>query len=64
MKVIEDNYSYGKFPIRIQCEHCGSIIEIEDEDELSQTEVCDPNEYFWTCPCCERCNIIQIDLTD
>lgn len=61
MKVIEDNYS--KFPIQARCEHCDSLIEIEDKDDLSQT-LCDPNEYFWMCPCCDRCNIIQIDLTD
>lgn len=62
MRIIEDNYN--KFPIRVRCCECGSLIELESKEELSQTGVCEENEYFGDCPCCERCNIIQIELTD
>lgn len=58
MKIIENNHD--KFPIRVRCYNCGSVIELEDREELSQTDICEENEFFWTCPCCDMCNIIQI----
>ncbi len=59
MKIIENNHD--KFPIQVRCYNCNSLIALESEEELSQSELCEENEYFWKCPCCDMCNIIQID---
>lgn len=59
MKIIENNHD--KFPIQARCYNCNSLILLESEEELSQSELCEGNEYFWECPCCYMCNIIKID---
>lgn len=57
MKVIEDNYKL--FPIQARCKHCGSLIEIENLNDMSQTLYSD--YYIWTCPCCNIRNEIIIN---
>lgn len=53
MKVIKDNYN--KFPVEVTCADCGSIIEIENIEEL---EWQGDDIYFWYCPCCGFTNKI------
>lgn len=61
MRIIQDNYS--KFPRMAICTHCGSQIELESEQDLSnEGNILDANEYFWRCPCCDYLNLIRIEL--
>lgn len=63
MKVIENNYKQA-FPKPVTCEHCGSLIDLENEKELRDVEVkgFDPRDgepYFhkvpgFLCPCCRK----------
>lgn len=61
MKVIKDNYS--KFPRKAYCYDCGSLIELENEQDLTKdVDSLNGNEYFWCCPCCGYVNLIEIEL--
>lgn len=61
MRIIQDNYS--KFPINALCNNCGSIIELESEQDLTKdADSYYANEYLWRCPCCDYLNLIEIEL--
>lgn len=54
MKVIEDNYN--KFPMEVTCERCGSVIELENEDDLRDNGY---SEFYWLCPLCYNGNYLE-----
>ena len=56
MKVIRDNYQ--KFPKEVTCEKCGSIIELEDIDDINRN--CYTFAPEWECPVCGKKNEIEI----
>ena len=58
MKVIKDNYK--KFPKEVTCEKCGSIIELEDIDDIQRN--CYTLVPEWECPVCEKMNEITFEL--
>jgi hypothetical protein len=54
MKVIKDNYN--KFPMKVTCERCDSVIELENEDDLSDNGY---SEFYWLCPLCKNRNYVE-----
>lgn len=54
MKVIKDNYK--KFPMKVTCERCGSVIELEHEDDLKDNGY---SQFYWTCPLCIKINYVE-----
>jgi hypothetical protein len=54
MKVMKDNYK--KFSVEVTCADCGSIIEIENIEEL---EWLGDDIYCWYCPCCGNYNEVE-----
>lgn len=63
MKIIKHNSdnksSTISFPIKVTCEHCGSIIELESEDDFHEGY---HGMMFFKCPCC--CKESYIDYPD
>lgn len=59
MKVIKDNYK--KFPIEVTCEHCGSVILLEDSNEVYLSS------YYvatvWDCPLCKHKNYFEVGIS-
>lgn len=55
MKIIENKYEDLVFPIRVECTHCGSILELEREDCIREWNRCTHwYDYRYTCPCCKE----------
>lgn len=54
MKIIKDNYN--KFPMKVTCERCGSVIELEHEDDLRDNGY---SEFYWICPLCIKINYVE-----
>lgn len=57
MKVIKDNYK--KFPIEVTCANCGSIIEIENQQDLCHQQ---GDFHSWYCPLCTAYNEDEFEL--
>lgn len=54
MNIIENKYEDPVFHTRVECEHCGSILELEREDcERIYNKFTGWCDYFYTCPCCK-----------
>ena len=55
MRIVEDKYS--AFPKEVRCEHCGSLLEVEQKDCVrwydSETH---EDVYEFVCPCCNKAN--------
>lgn len=58
MKVIKDNYK--KFPIEVTCKHCGSVILLEDSDEVYREPY--SMSSVWDCPLCKHRNCFEIEI--
>ena len=55
MKIIENKYEDHVFPIKVKCEHCGSILELERDDcKRIYNRATGWYDYFYTCPCCKQ----------
>jgi hypothetical protein len=55
MKIIENKHEDHVFPIRVECEYCGSILELERVDcKRIYNSATGWYDYFYTCPCCEE----------
>lgn len=54
MKVIENNYN--KFPMKVTCASCDSVIELENEDDLTEDGY---SEFYWLCPLCKNTNYVE-----
>lgn len=60
MRVIKDN-TQG-FPKEVKCVFCGSVVEIEGEEDFGDTRYTWRQyvSHDWICPCCGKPNYIQI----
>lgn len=54
MKIIKDNYN--KFPMEVTCERCGSVIKLENEEDLRDNGY---SEFYWLCPLCYHGNYVE-----
>lgn len=55
MKVLENNYEDPVFPKKVECEHCGSILELERDDcNCVFNKFTYWYTYHYTCPCCKN----------
>lgn len=59
MKVIKDNYK--KFPVEVTCEHCSSVILLEDSNEVYLNSY--PKATVWNCPLCKHKNYLEIRIS-
>lgn len=58
MKVIRDNYK--KFPIEVTCKNCGSVILLEDSNDVYRAEYSWAT--IWKCPLCQQRNGFEINI--
>ena len=58
MKVIKDNYN--KFPIEVTCKNCGSVILLEDSEDVYRAE--HSWTTTWQCPLCKERNEFEINI--
>ena len=58
MKVIKDNYK--KFPIEVTCISCGSVILLEDGNDVYRVE--DTCATIWRCPLCQQRNGFETNI--
>ena len=65
MKIIEDNHI--KYPIRVRCKKCNSLIELENGRDILVHKAIEspmfiyerePYIYQWVCPLCKEFNNI------
>lgn len=55
MKIIENKYVDHVFPRQVECDHCGSILELERDDcKRIYNRATGWHDYFYTCPCCKQ----------
>ena len=55
MRIIENKYEDHVFPIKVKCEHCGSILELERDDCKREWNRCTHwYDYRYICPCCKE----------
>lgn len=54
MKIVKDNYN--KFPMKVTCERCDSVIELEHEDDLKDNGY---SQFYWICPLCFKINYVE-----
>lgn len=58
MKVIKDNYK--KFPKEVTCKNCGSVVLLEDGNDVYRAE--HSWTTTWQCPLCQSKNNFETEI--
>lgn len=58
MKVIQDNYK--KFPKEVTCKNCGSVILLENSEDVYRPE--HSLATTWQCPLCQSKNNFETEI--